>query len=218
MQVTQTLNEGLKRGYSITVPATELDAKVNAKLEEARKDFQMKGFRKGKAPAALMKKMFGKSVLGEAMQETIDSAMREHFEATRRPPGAAARGQDDQRGLAGRPGRRGLDDLRGAAGGARARRSASSSSRGSSPRSTMPRWTRRCRTSPRVANVFEDKRKGSKAEGRRPGRDRLQGHGRRRGIRRRRGRGLPAGARHQAASSPASRTSSSAPRPATSSR
>ena len=42
----------------------------------------MKGFRKGKAPAALMKKMFGKSVLGEAMQESIDAAMREHFEQT----------------------------------------------------------------------------------------------------------------------------------------
>jgi trigger factor len=82
MQVVETLNEGLKREYSITVPANELEAKVAEKLEEARKDFQMKGFRKGKAPAALMKKMFGKSVLGEAMQETIDAAMREHFEAT----------------------------------------------------------------------------------------------------------------------------------------
>jgi trigger factor len=82
MQVTETLNEGLKRGYSITVPATELEAKVTEKLEEARKDFQMKGFRKGKAPAALMKKLFGKSVLGEAMQETIDKAMRDHFEAS----------------------------------------------------------------------------------------------------------------------------------------
>ncbi|PZQ49196.1 MAG: trigger factor [Rhodovulum sulfidophilum] len=82
MQVVETLNEGLKREYSITVPAGELEAKVAEKLEEARKDFQMKGFRKGKAPAALMKKMFGKSVLGEAMQESIDSAMREHFEQT----------------------------------------------------------------------------------------------------------------------------------------
>ena len=82
MQVIETLNEGLKRGYSIKLPATELEAKVTEKLEEARKDFQMKGFRKGKAPTALMKKMFGKSVLGEAMQESIDAAMRSHFETT----------------------------------------------------------------------------------------------------------------------------------------
>jgi trigger factor len=82
MQVTQTLNEGLKKGYAITVPASELEAKVSEKLEEARKDFQMKGFRRGKAPAALMKKMFGKSVLGEAMQDAIDAAMRAHFDET----------------------------------------------------------------------------------------------------------------------------------------
>ena len=82
MQVTETLNEGLKREYAIRVPAAELEAKVSEKLEAARKDFQMKGFRKGKAPAALMKKMFGKSVLGEAMQESIDQAMRDHFEAS----------------------------------------------------------------------------------------------------------------------------------------
>ena len=82
MQVTQTLNEGLRRGYAIKLPSAELEAKVTEKLEAARKDFQMKGFRKGKAPAALMKKMFGKSVLGEAMQESIDEAMREHFEET----------------------------------------------------------------------------------------------------------------------------------------
>jgi len=72
MQVTETLNEGLKRGYTITLEAAELDAKVNEKLDEHRETFQMKGFRKGKAPAALMKKMFGKSVMGEAMQEAID--------------------------------------------------------------------------------------------------------------------------------------------------
>ncbi len=80
MQVTQTLNEGLKRGYDIVLSAAELQVKVDEKLEIARKDFQMKGFRKGKAPASLMKKMFGKSVLGEAMQETIDGAMKDHFD------------------------------------------------------------------------------------------------------------------------------------------
>ena len=82
MQVTETLNEGLKRSYAIRLAADELESKVTEKLEEARKDFQMKGFRKGKAPASLMKKLFGKSVLGEAMQESIDAAMRSHFETT----------------------------------------------------------------------------------------------------------------------------------------
>ncbi len=82
MQVTETLNEGLARGYDVTITAAELEAKVTEKLEAARADFQMKGFRKGHAPLALMKKMFGQSVLGEAMQEAVDGAVGEHFEKT----------------------------------------------------------------------------------------------------------------------------------------
>ncbi|KUJ80723.1 trigger factor [Ruegeria marisrubri] len=80
MQVTETLNEGLKRGYNIVVTAAELDAKVNEKLAEAQPEIEMKGFRKGKVPMALLKKQFGQRLLGEAMQETIDGAMNKHFE------------------------------------------------------------------------------------------------------------------------------------------
>ena len=79
MQVKETLNEGLKRGYAITVTAAEMDAKVEAKLKEAQADVEMKGFRKGKVPMAMMRKQFGQRVMGEAMQEAIDSAMREHL-------------------------------------------------------------------------------------------------------------------------------------------
>jgi len=82
MQVTETLNEGLKRGYSITVPAADLETKVNEKLVEAQPEIEMKGFRKGKVPMALLKKQFGQRLLGEAMQETIDGAMSNHFEAS----------------------------------------------------------------------------------------------------------------------------------------
>src|SRR6056297_2112346 len=80
MQVTETLNEGLKRGYSITVTAADLDAKVNEKLTEAQPEVEMKGFRKGKVPMALLKKQFGQRLMGEAMQESIDGAMSKHFE------------------------------------------------------------------------------------------------------------------------------------------
>ncbi|PTQ68526.1 trigger factor [Celeribacter persicus] len=82
MQVTETLNEGLKRGYQITITAAELDDKVTAKLKEAQPEVEMKGFRKGKVPLALLKKQFGPRVLGEAMQETVDAAMNDHFEAS----------------------------------------------------------------------------------------------------------------------------------------
>ncbi len=82
MQVTETLNEGLKRGYTITVTAAELDAKVQAKLLEAQPEVEIKGFRKGKVPLAILKKQFGTRIVGDAMQEAIDTAMKDHFEAT----------------------------------------------------------------------------------------------------------------------------------------
>ncbi|MTJ03475.1 MAG: trigger factor [Sediminimonas qiaohouensis] len=80
MKVNETQNEGLKRAYEITVTADELDAKVNEKLAEAQPEVEMKGFRKGKVPMALLKKQFGQRLLGEAMQEAVDGAMSQHFE------------------------------------------------------------------------------------------------------------------------------------------
>lgn len=82
MQVTETLNEGLKRAYTITVTAAELDAKVQEKLVEAQPDIEMKGFRKGKVPMAMLRKQYGPRLMGDAMQESIDTAMKSHFDAT----------------------------------------------------------------------------------------------------------------------------------------
>ena len=80
MQVTETLREGLKRGYTLVVTATELSAKVDEKLAESQPEIEMKGFRKGKVPLALLKKQYGQRMLGDAMQESIDGAMAKHFE------------------------------------------------------------------------------------------------------------------------------------------
>ncbi|MFN3823090.1 MAG: trigger factor [Pseudorhodobacter sp.] len=82
MQVNETLNEGLKRGYTITVTAAELDAKVQEKLVEAQPEVEMKGFRKGKVPMAMLRKQFGPRIMGDAMQEAIDGAMKSHFDAS----------------------------------------------------------------------------------------------------------------------------------------
>ncbi|UXU73737.1 MULTISPECIES: trigger factor [unclassified Paracoccus (in: a-proteobacteria)] len=80
MQVKETQNDGLKRGYEFTLPAADLAAQVDAKLKEAQPEIEMKGFRKGKVPMALLKKQFGQRVLGDAMQEAIDKALRDHLE------------------------------------------------------------------------------------------------------------------------------------------
>lgn len=88
MQVTETLNEGLKRGYAIKVTAAELNAKVQEKLVEAQPEIAMKGFRKGKVPMALLKKQYGQKLMGEAMQESIDGALNSHLETTGDRPAA----------------------------------------------------------------------------------------------------------------------------------
>ncbi|MCL4162897.1 UNVERIFIED_CONTAM: hypothetical protein GTU68_012934, partial [Idotea baltica] len=77
MQVNETTAEGLVRAYEITVPATEIADKVTEKLEVARKDFAMQGFRKGKAPLSIMRQRFGQSVLGETVQELVDGTVRD---------------------------------------------------------------------------------------------------------------------------------------------
>ncbi|RMH45048.1 MAG: trigger factor [Alphaproteobacteria bacterium] len=82
MKVTETQKEGLKRGYQLTLPAAELEAKVTEKLAEIQPEIQLKGFRKGKVPMALLRKQFGQRIMGEALQEAIDKAMQAHFEET----------------------------------------------------------------------------------------------------------------------------------------
>ncbi|MBF9049917.1 trigger factor [Roseobacter sp. HKCCD9010] len=80
MNVTETLNDGLKRAYEITITGAELDAKVDEKLAEAQPEVEMKGFRKGKVPMPLLKKQFGQRLMGEAMQETVDGAVQSQLE------------------------------------------------------------------------------------------------------------------------------------------
>ena len=82
MQVTETLNEGLKRAYNILLTANQLEESVQEKLIEAQPTFEMKGFRKGKVPMSLLKKQFGQQLMGEVMQKSIDNAMKEHFDNT----------------------------------------------------------------------------------------------------------------------------------------
>ncbi len=82
MQVTETLSEGLRRGYTVTVTAQELDQKVQSKLTEIQPQVAMKGFRQGKVPLALLRKQHGPRLMGEAMQETIDGAVTSHLDST----------------------------------------------------------------------------------------------------------------------------------------
>ena len=79
MQITETLSEGLKREYKVVVPAAELDAKVNARLDELKNRVQIRGFRPGKVPVAHLKKIYGRSVMAEAIDQTIRDANSKLF-------------------------------------------------------------------------------------------------------------------------------------------
>lgn len=79
MQVTETTNSGLKRGFQVTVAAADLSAKANAKLKDMARKAQIKGFRPGKVPVDHLKRMYGKSVMAEVVQETVDEQARVVF-------------------------------------------------------------------------------------------------------------------------------------------
>jgi trigger factor len=74
MQVTQTLSEGLKREFRITVPAADLEGRVSGRLSDLQGKVQIKGFRPGKVPAAHLKRLYGRSVFGEVLQEVMTEA------------------------------------------------------------------------------------------------------------------------------------------------
>ncbi len=73
MQVTETAAAGLKREYRVVVPATDLAARVNERLDDLKGRVQMRGFRPGKVPVTHLKRIYGKS----AMAEVIEAAVRE---------------------------------------------------------------------------------------------------------------------------------------------
>jgi trigger factor len=72
MQITQTVSEDLRRQFTVTVPVAELDAKVIKRLEEMKPRVNLKGFRPGKAPVSFLKKQFGKSVMGEVVEQAVN--------------------------------------------------------------------------------------------------------------------------------------------------
>lgn len=71
MQVTETLNEGLKRGYKVVVSAADIARKIDGELEEVAKKANLPGFRPGKAPKGVIKKRFGQSVMGDVLQRAV---------------------------------------------------------------------------------------------------------------------------------------------------
>jgi trigger factor len=75
MQVTETLNEGLKRKLSVVIPKSDLTSRLDVRLEELRGQANIKGFRPGKVPSTHLRKMYGKSAMAEVMQDAINATV-----------------------------------------------------------------------------------------------------------------------------------------------
>jgi trigger factor len=79
MQVKETVAEGLKHEFQISVPAADLDAKADARLVELKDKVRINGFRPGKVPVSHLKKVYGRSVMAETIDQTIRDANTKLF-------------------------------------------------------------------------------------------------------------------------------------------
>jgi len=79
MQVTETLSEGLKREYSIVLSADDLGRRLDGQLAQMKEKVRLNGFRPGKVPAAHLKKVYGKSVMAETIDETVKDTNNKIF-------------------------------------------------------------------------------------------------------------------------------------------
>ena len=76
MQVTEVAAEGLKREYKVTVAASEIEDRVQTRLRKLAKTAKVPGFRPGKVPVSLLRKQYGKSIMGEILEQAVDEGSR----------------------------------------------------------------------------------------------------------------------------------------------
>ncbi len=80
MEVTQTKAEGLSRTFAVTVPASELKAKLDERIEEIRPQMKLKGFRPGKVPASHVRKLYGQDLMGELINKLVTETNQKALE------------------------------------------------------------------------------------------------------------------------------------------
>jgi len=71
MQVIETLAEGLKREIKVVIPAKDMEVKMNERLADVKDKIRINGFRPGKVPAAHLKKVYGKSIMADLVNEIV---------------------------------------------------------------------------------------------------------------------------------------------------
>src|ERR1051325_7670661 len=104
MQVNKTLDDGLKREFRVIVHASDLDAKVNARLEDLKGRVRINGFRPGKVPVGHLKRVYGRAVMAESIEETVRepnaSSSSDHgFKLAKEPKVTSPEAEADDRGV-----------------------------------------------------------------------------------------------------------------------
>ena len=79
MQTTETLSQGLKREYQVVLPAAELAQKLDTQLAELKDKVRINGFRPGKVPVGHLRRLYGKSIMGDVVQQAINDAQNKIF-------------------------------------------------------------------------------------------------------------------------------------------
>jgi trigger factor len=80
MQVTETLSQGLKREFKVVLPATELEQRLNSELATLKDRVRINGFRPGKVPVGHLRRVYGRSVMGDVVQNAVNEANRKIVE------------------------------------------------------------------------------------------------------------------------------------------
>jgi trigger factor len=79
MQVNETVADGLKHEFQVSVPAADIEAKADAQLADMKGKVRLNGFRPGKVPTAHLKKLYGRSVMAETVEKTIQETNSQIF-------------------------------------------------------------------------------------------------------------------------------------------
>ncbi len=90
MQVVEKSNEGLSRVIAVTIPAAELNQKLDAKLKEVAPQMKLKGFRPGKVPMSHVKKTFGRDLMGEIVNDALNTSSQKALDDAKVRPAAPA--------------------------------------------------------------------------------------------------------------------------------
>ncbi|MBX6743192.1 MAG: trigger factor [Acetobacteraceae bacterium] len=77
MQVTEVANEGLKRAYTVVVPASDIAAEREKRLAQLGRELRLPGFRPGKVPAKVVQQRYGQAVMGEVLEQSVNNATQQ---------------------------------------------------------------------------------------------------------------------------------------------